>query len=397
MSASRTDCSLTSRVLGVRRDELSHALRSHAAGCVHCTRELDALDAVIARTRDDGSRPLAADRSERLRARVLESARRAPRASPSHWRPIAAAFGIAAVVAVSVSVGRGTREEPQAAIEPVARTTQSIAPPRASMHGTVRASAGAHFTRVSEEPDEIVRLLEGSITVSVTPLGAGERFRVIVGDAEVEVRGTAFDVSATGDHLSAVDVFHGRVEVRVEGREPILLEAGERWARADEESPVHEAIVTTPRTRERSHSDPTVSEPDTLATAPLAPAWTAASGFEVGWNALAAGDAASAATAFGEVVTRAPRDPLAEDASFWRGVALARAGRSSDARDALDAFVHGYPSSPRTNEAAVMLGWLLVDEGEIDRARAMFTRGTRDPSERVRASAERGLAALAPP
>jgi TolA-binding protein len=263
-------------------------------------------------------------------------------------------------------------------------------------HGAVRASAGEHFTLLSDAPDEIVRLVEGAITVSVTPLATGERFRVVVGDAEVEVRGTAFEVSAHDDRLESVDVLHGAVEVRLEGHAATLVHAGERWARpVDDELPAatDETATATARAVRPRAPAPT----DVEAPVSLAPSWTAASGFEAGWSALHDGDPVAAATAFGEVLDRAPSDPLAEDASFWRAVALSRAEHTTEARAALERFVHTYPRSVRTPEASVMLGWLLLSSGDRDEARAMFERGANDPAERVRASAARGLAAIPGP
>src|SRR5204862_7461014 len=58
---------------------------------------------------------------------------------------------------------------------------------------------------------------------------AGERFRVRVGAAEVEVRGTAFAVTAADDHLVAVRVEHGRVEVRPDAGAATMLSGGEAW------------------------------------------------------------------------------------------------------------------------------------------------------------------------
>ena len=54
-------------------------------------------------------------------------------------------------------------------------------------------------------------------------------------------------------------------------------------------------------------------------------------------------------------------------------------------------MIDRYPSSARRGEAAAMLGWLLIDAGRTDEARAQFLAANRNPSERVRASAQRGL------
>jgi ferric-dicitrate binding protein FerR (iron transport regulator) len=67
------------------------------------------------------------------------------------------------------------------------------------------------------QPDEIVRLFGGTLTVRVDPLRSNERFRIVTGDALVEVKGAVFDVTATEDRLTSVRVISGIVEVRPSG------------------------------------------------------------------------------------------------------------------------------------------------------------------------------------
>ncbi|MBC7975602.1 MAG: hypothetical protein H7138_11520, partial [Myxococcales bacterium] len=56
-----------------------------------------------------------------------------------------------------------------------------------------------------------------------------------------------------------------------------------------------------------------------------------------------------------------------------------------------------YPRSPRTGEASVMLGWLLVDLGAHDEATRRFQAGIHDASPTVRDSAKAGLAVTRAP
>ena len=115
--------------------------------------------------------------------------------------------------------------------------------------------------------------------------------------------------------------------------------------------------------------------------------------FREGWEALRAGDAARAATAFAAArLTAGPG--LAEDAHFWEGIALARAGRSGPATRVLSDFLKAYPSSARTGEAATRLGWLLFDAGDLAGADPLFRRGLTDRSPRIRKNAQHGLEAI---
>jgi ferric-dicitrate binding protein FerR (iron transport regulator) len=360
----------------VRWRELDDAERTHALRCADCRRELDALENAITRAAADHAQ-IDPSRSERLRMRLLDSARREAPVRP--WRParaVAAAIALVAVVSLGVVV------------------SQRDASPTSTAHGAVRASSGAQFTVIGDAPDEIVRLIDGTISVAVEPLPPGARFRVVVGDAEVEVRGTAFDVSATDDRLVAVDVLHGRVEVRVDAQPLVVLDGGQRWTPPPVVASAPEPVATTETALDEAR-DVVPAAPPIEHARPSARPWTAATGFEDGWTALHAGDPAHAAEAFERVMERSPTDPLAEDAAFWRCVALSRTGDSRAADRALDAFVHRYPTSARAGEASVMLGWLRVGSGETDTARSLFERGAQDPTERIRASARRGLDRLA--
>ena len=114
--------------------------------------------------------------------------------------------------------------------------------------------------------------------------------------------------------------------------------------------------------------------------------------FARGWTALRSNDFEAAAEAFGRVAPT--RDnALAEDAFFWRGVALDRANHLAEAQEALARFLVRYPRSDRAGEASVMLGWLLLRAGDAGAADARFGAALGDPSDRVRRSARAGLAA----
>ncbi|HEY2902076.1 MAG TPA: tetratricopeptide repeat protein, partial [Polyangia bacterium] len=109
------------------------------------------------------------------------------------------------------------------------------------------------------------------------------------------------------------------------------------------------------------------------------------------WMLLRQGDFMDAAAAFADLERRAPGDAIVEDALFWRGVALGRAGQKLQARAAIASFVSRFPQSARAGEASASLGWLLVEAGDRVGARALFERAARDRSDRVRASARTGL------
>lgn len=389
-------------------DHLRAELSSHVATCDRCQHELTTHRSIADRVRDlPVYQPSLTDARHAHNALLVAARNAAPGRRPRwHWFAVGAG-SFAAAVAIVLLV-----------VRPAAPTY------RAELH----PQADAQFARVGASPDEIVRLSDGTMTLEVAPLGADERFRVITADAEVEVRGTAFDVAASHDHLQSVRVLHGRAVVRTQGR-TIILADGERWepqiARIDV---VPAAPALTPTPAPAPAPAPLVASSSTTPSAPVAQKAIRPSAkpahapkakppvaqisttveqpppaampkrqnellFEQGWASLKAGKTADAATTFERAALAAPDDPLAEDAWFWRASSLARA-KSPGASDAFDKFLSRYPHSPRSGEASAMLGWLVIDT-HPDRAEKLFHVAESDPVPAVRASAQKGLANLA--
>jgi TolA-binding protein len=440
-------------------------LQAHLDSCARCTTELESHANVV-----DDVRVLPVVDPDPDHARLVRASLMAAAAGPiTRARPRLWLFGAGAATALAAA----------AILVVVLRT------PKPDYRGTIHAQAGAQYIRLGGAPDEIVRLTQGTITVEVSPLQTGERFRVITADGEVEVRGTAFDVSAEGDRLTAVRVLHGKVEVRASGAAAKLLAPGERWeiklALADKASTddgadavragviqsdhsdtpdnhdadkpradiagaaaprvpgadvpgtgviqsdhsdtadsrviqsdhsdtadnrgaakprVDKSVAAAPRADQSRSDKPRTDAPAITADqTPVRPAPPGAPKraieilFEQGWAALAAGKPSDAASAFERAATSAPNDPLAEDAWFWRASALARA-KSSGAASALAQFLTRYPRSNRAGEASAMLGWIVI-ASDVDRAEQLFTAAAKDRVPAVRASAEKGLAAVA--
>jgi TolA-binding protein len=275
-------------------------------------------------------------------------------------------------------------------------------------HVIVRAIGGARYSRVQAAPDELIRLDDGELELSVHHLGIGDRFRVITGDAEVEVRGTRFRVVAIEQRLVTVFVWQGRVDVRPFGGGLAVLEAGDERNR-EPRHPVDESSSAPGVSRERQRKRGTSAQaggrslPPAVALGPSGKPRPAershdadseggrpADLFDRGWRLLRQGDVAQAATAFEKAQRLAEGTPLEEDALYWRAVA---AGRSKDQRATglLAEFLGRFPSSPRAGAAAVALGWLRLAEGKTDEARALFERAVADPATDVKVSAREGL------
>jgi TolA-binding protein len=276
----------------------------------------------------------------------------------------------------------------------------------------VHPHAGASYVAISSSPDEVIQLVEGAIDIDVQPLRPGERFRVLVGDAELEVRGTTFTVSATEQHLVDVAVRHGRVDLRPGTGSAATLTAGQSWHAAKPSALVEPSLSRVPpasraRSVPRAAMSPSAQpsrqaarEPPAAASDDVKQAVDAMGApveraYDQAWAALRANDFGGAAGGFARVVLLAPDGPLVEDASFWRAVVLARGQRAVEARSAFRDFLDSFGRSPHRGEASAMLGWLLIDARSYDEAAQRFTSAAHDASPAVRRSARAGLEALA--
>jgi hypothetical protein len=273
----------------------------------------------------------------------------------------------------------------------------------------VRPVEGADYTATRRTPDELVYLRDGAIEIEVAPLHAGERFRVILEDAEIEVHGTRFVATATAGKLVGVDVTHGIVEVRARGASSVLLRIGESW-RPPVATPVVTAQATPdpeppppmpvkPKRVVKATPPPVVAQPAPAASPAITPRERVERlpqerAYDEGWAAMRAGSFADAAKAFARVQLLDPAGVLAEDATYWYAVALARANESGQAMTAFRDFLDHHAKSRRAGEASAMLGWLLVSAQQPAEAERRFRAAANDPTPAVRESARAGLDAV---
>jgi TolA-binding protein len=194
-----------------------------------------------------------------------------------------------------------------------------------------------------------------------------------------------------------VDVQHGRVDVRPRHGTVVLLGPGDSWtppsagvqyATAPDRPTIAEAAGA--RAGVGSHTRRGFRGHDTDAPDP------AEAAFVRGWSAFRAGRWSDAVAGFDEVLRRDPGGALAEDAAYWRAIALSRAG-STDAGGALRGFLRDHPRSPHAPEAAVMLGRRSLAAGQSDEAAGYFRAALKAPASmrEVRRNARAGLADIA--
>lgn len=215
------------------------ALYAHMGDCARCAHEWDSLDELRELAGELSFPDLSLRQRESTRDAILAGIdKKAPVSRPVRRRSyLMPAFAAVATLFVVVAAGVGWW-----AIQSDSTVTSGVAPVYLSQ---VHPQEGARFARVAASPNEIVRLHEGRVTVTVQRLEGDQRMRVITGDAEVEVRGTVFDVEVRDDKLRAVRVIEGVVEVRRESG-VVRLTAGQRWdspALAQAEVPIPMAPV----------------------------------------------------------------------------------------------------------------------------------------------------------
>ncbi len=388
------------------------AIEEHINDCATCTsawREIAALAQLAGAI----APPDTAPRRDALRTTLLATLERKPQLATRtrRWWVMAPMMASAAALIVW--------------LWPAGSVAPDVTAPQATVRrGFVLEHHDAKLRVVSTQPDEIVRVIDGELTVDVPKLDANERFRIISGDAEIESSGAAFDVTVREDRLVAVRVLRGRVEIRSSGVVR-TLDASQIWrsdlaviapsvpppttpatppdSTATSNDPIAPAIARSPSAEikpvrpadERPETPSATSpEPPPRSTPPPTPARLA---FDQGWRALRTGDFMVAANELERTLklTGDGEAELVEDATHWLAVALARGGETARAEAVFLQFLDRFSTSPRVAEVSVMLGWLLYKRGDDREAARRFGAGERDPSPRIRESAAAGLRALA--
>jgi hypothetical protein len=335
----------------------------HARACPDCATDV---------ARDERLRALgrawAADEPgdlalRRLRRRVLRDVASPPAASARPLRRLAAGLALAAalvppLLATSWRGERGPRAVPGAAAHP--------SPPADPFAGSVTASSDVRFTQARAAGVERVRLEAGTIAIHVRPQRAGERFLVELPDGELEVRGTTFQVSVTGDATTRVQVDEGLVQLRLLGRPELTLGAGDSWPRTLREAP------SGPRDTSPPLPARSLPRPAPAAVSPAPPPAAPIESYADAMGLLRAGRVDEAAAAFHAFASAHPDATQAEDASFLEALALARAGRGDAAGLAAEHHLASYPGSFHRKEAAILVARAASLRGDCVRARAIL-------------------------
>ena len=366
--------------------ELSNFER-HLSVCPHCSREVEALQALGDALRDPALGPADADelhvRRERTRLLAAFDGALVPPERKYGARNVF--LGFAAVAALIV--GLFVYFRPPAGAPDVGANRAVV----------VHADRDASWSRRVDGSLEKIVLERGALSIRVDPALALDhrRLLVVLPDGELEDIGTTFTVSADAGRTTRVSVQSGSVVLRLRGQPPLALGAGDTWtpsppaapsastctscapaplsAPSPLAAPSASALSAAPGRRvpaassAPSHADTSMfadrggrSSQATPRPRPSAshgaspPELDAARDFRAAMTALDGGDNATAAARFADFLAARPGDARAEDAAYLRVIALQRAGKAGAMKEAAAQYLRRYPQGFRRAEVETL-------------------------------------------
>lgn len=354
----------------------SAAMERHVVGCASCSamaRDLDRIGESLRAPRDPAT-PL---EHQRQKLALLRRATALPQDRAPAWG-MRVAFGAVALAAAVLLGWTGASLRAGSAQPSVALHLRT--PPRLALarETTLKPSDDARFERTRTAGLEVVTLQTGTLDVTVRPLAAGERFVVRTADAEVEVRGTALRVQASGGKIKSVAVAEGTVEVRYAGFSAVIPSGGS-WQATNPDAapsappsaaPTQPAAppplaVRSPRVASRVAAAParTAEPPPAPEAAPAPPAAPpqpsvspASRAFGDAMAALRRGDFDRGAAALATFSADHAGDARADEADYLRAIALQRAGKSDAAAAAAKQYLATRPAGAHRAEAQQIAG-----------------------------------------
>jgi hypothetical protein len=285
--------------------------------------------------------PVSDARRERVERRVFEQLAAVrvlertdaviPIEKPSRLRWLVPAGALAAAAAAAIVFFATRSGDPGTVVAQPSAPSRVVTPVGGSSRFTVGEDAvidaGSDTSvEVQNVPGGGITLVlaRGSVDCDVAPRAGRAPFRVVAGDVQVEVVGTRFTVAKTP--ASRVDVTRGKVKVTAPGG-TWLVAAGESWPAAQT------AAAEAPKAEE-------LIEVETLPAPVKKPATKPADPNAMFDHLDQAKDPVAAADAF---LKQFPHSVLVEEVTYKRITALAKAGRSDEARRAAAEYLKKYP------------------------------------------------------
>lgn len=332
------------RLTGVERASFER----HLGTCVDCAREADALDTLCRALRERASKPPDELHVRRERTRLLAAFDGSLVSRESRWRDRRSLFGLGAaavlLAALLVFWLRG-----------------SSAPALSASRAVVHADSSAVWSRRSEAQRELLVLERGALWIHVAHAPGARPLLVLLPDGELEDTGTTFSVSVAQGRTTHVAVEEGSVILRLRGRAPVAIAAGQSFSPAALPRPPASQAPTldvAPSLSSSSSARPAPATPRAPAV-PELPSAAAASHdasdhFRTAVEALHRGESRDAAAKFARFLERFPGDPRAEDAAYLRVLALRQSGDAGAMQSAARAYLRRYPAGFRRNEVETL-------------------------------------------
>jgi hypothetical protein len=339
--------------------------QSHLGMCAECAREARTLRALAEALRAPTSTVEADElhvRRERTRLLAAFDGRLVP--ARTH-RPRVGRLAVATALLALL----GTLGVVLWLARPVPSVVQSAAPEAVQIH----ADSSARWSRRVEHQLDRIVLESGALSIRVDHTAAQRRLLVILPDGELEDIGTTFSVSADAGQTTRVTVQDGSVVLRLHGKPPIALGAGDSWsppamppaaasASAAPAGPTPRSAAATPPAAEPAPSAeqpaPSAEQPAPSAEQPAPsaeqPAPDPSADFRAALAAFNRGNNAQAAALFSVFLGEHPRDARAEDAAYLRVLALQRSGNAAATERAARDYLARYPRGFRQAEVEAL-------------------------------------------
>jgi hypothetical protein len=334
---------------------LAHAaaetLRLHLGSCQDCRREAARLERLSLKLGGLRGSEVSHLRVAAGRRRLLEAAGRVDAGRGSPFVRIVGFALAACALALVAWFGLRTAREPSAALSPSRAQNGEL-------ELIVTPGAGATWARSRSGATETLTLSGGELAIQVNRHASNQRLLVKLPDGELEDVGTVFTVEARAGKTRAVAVTSGRVALRLQGRDELMLSAGESF-RAPDDAPATSAEPLesgAPRSDARAPGVATKTGSRSNAASDETPACPSASLFQAGVQAFKRGEYASAVSLLDGFSAACGRSNHAEDAAYLRMVALARAGQADAARAQAHVYLTQFPHGFRRKEAERLAG-----------------------------------------
>lgn len=189
-------------------------------------------------------------------------------------------------------------------------------------------------------------LLRGELELSVSKLSPGQRFVIETPDAEVEVRGTVFEVGVANPETNCgaqtrVSVTEGMVEVR-SGRRNVRLTAGESWPQCSEDDAASDAAQPASRSGEHARANDD-ARPRSEGSTTAQRLTEQNDLFAEAVNARREGRSVAAVAAYDRLIGRFPNGPLVESATVER-IRILKSLNPSRARELARRYLTRFPN-----------------------------------------------------